>query len=171
VHAQICRLSGARLMLAVRRHCDVCASIPVKTYSDEINWKGIGDYLSAARTLTDHGSSNTSGPRIHCQGLALELAFKFYLWDTIGEYPGTHDLSALATNHCHDIQFTAAEIASVEQLNRQYLEDGEYPYPSRYRPNAMRVVTSVAQSALEDLIAKVIRSTSHSDLVQRILSR
>lgn len=143
----------------------------MKTYSDEINWKGIGDYLSAARTLTDHGSSNTSGPRIHCQGLALELAFKFYLWDKTGTYPGTHDLRALATDHCHDIQFSADEIASIEQLNLQYLEDGEYPYPSRYRPSAMRVVTSMAQSTLEDLIARIIRSTSRSDLVQRILSR
>jgi hypothetical protein len=142
-----------------------------KTYSDEINWKGIGDYLSAARALTDHGSSNTSGPRIHCQGLALELALKFYLLDKTGTYPGTHNLEALATNYCHDIRLSAEEIASIQQLNRQYLKDGEFPYPSRYRPSAMRVVTSMGQSTLEDLIAKIICSTSRSDLVQRILTR
>lgn len=142
----------------------------MKTYSDEINWKGIGDHLSAARTLADHGSSNTFGPRMHCQGLALELAFKFYLWDRIGSYPGTHDLYALATDHCSDIQFSADEIASIEQLNRQYLMDGEYPYPSRYRPNAIRVVASMAQSTLEDLIERIIGS-SRPNLVQRILSR
>jgi len=149
----------------------VPASITVKTYSDEINWKGIGDYLSAARTLTDHGSSNTSGPRIHCQGLALELALKFYLWDKSGTYPATHDLEALATDHCHDIQFSDEEVASIEHLNRQYLKDGEYFYPSRYRPNAMRVFTSMSQTTLEDLIARIIRSTSRSDLIERILSR
>ena len=147
------------------------AGIKMKTYSEEINWKGIGDYLSAARTLTVHGSSNTSGPRIHCQGLALELAFKFYLWDKTGTYPGTHDLEALAADHCRDIQLSAEEVASVQQLNRQYLKDGEFPYPSRYRPSAMRVFTSMGQSPLEDLIAKIIRSTSRSDLVQRILTR
>ena len=143
----------------------------MKTYSDEINWKGIGDYLSAARTLTDQGSSNTSGPRIHCQGLALELALKFYLWDKTGTYPGTHNLEALATDHCRDFRFGDDEVASIKQLNRQYLQDGEFPYPSRYRPNAMRVVTSMSQSTLEDVIARIIRSTSRSDLVERILSR
>jgi hypothetical protein len=143
----------------------------VKTYSEEINWKGIGDYLSAARTLTDHGSGNTSGPRILCQGLALELALKFYLWHKSGNYPGTHDLKALAIGHCHDIQFSNEEVVSIEHLNRQYLEDGEYPYPSRYRPSAMRVFTSMSQPTLEDLIARIIRSTSQSDLVERILSR
>jgi HEPN domain-containing protein len=143
----------------------------VKTHSDEINWKGIGDYLSAARTLADHGSSNTSGPRIHCQGLALELALKFYLCDKVGRYPGTHDLEALATDHCRGIRFGANELASIKQLNRHYLKDGEFPYPSRYRPNAMRVVTSMPESTLEDLIARIIRSTSRSDLVERILSR
>lgn len=143
----------------------------MKNYSDEINWKGIGDYLSAARTLEEHGSSNASGPRIHCQGLALELAFKFYLWDRIGTYPGTHDLYALATEYCQEIQFCAEEVASIKQLNLQYLKDGEYPYPSRYRPNAMRVVTFMAQSTLEDLIIRIITCSSRSDLVQRILSR
>jgi HEPN domain-containing protein len=147
------------------------ARILVKYSSDEINWKGIGDYLSAARTLAAHGSSNTSGPQIHCQGLALELAFKFYLWDKTGTYPLIHDLEALATDHCQDIQFTANELASIQQLNRQYIKDGEFPYPSRYRPRAMRVVTSMAPSTLADLIAKAIRSSSRSDLVDRILSR
>ena len=103
------------------------ARITVKTYSDEINWKGIGDYLSAARTLAAHGSSNTSGPRLHCQGLALELALKFYLCDKRGTYPGTHDLEALATDHCRDIRFGDNEVASIRQLNRQYLQDGEFP--------------------------------------------
>jgi HEPN domain-containing protein len=143
----------------------------VKTYSDEINWKGIGDYLSAAKTLTDHGSSNTSGPRILCQGLALELALKFYLWDNSGSYPGTHDLKALATRHCNDIQFSEQEVASIEYVNRQYLQDGEHPYPSRYRPNATRVLTSMSQSTLEGLITRIVRSTSRTDLVERILSR
>lgn len=143
----------------------------MKNYSDEINWKGIGDYVSAARTLTDHGSSNTSGPRILCQGLALELALKFYLWEKSGTYPGTHDLEALATRHCQDLQFTDEELASIKNLNRQYLEDGEYPYPSRYRPNSMRVFTSMSQPTLEGLITKVVRSTSKSDLVERILLR
>ncbi|MGB5136466.1 MAG: hypothetical protein WBN89_14980 [Prochlorococcaceae cyanobacterium] len=143
----------------------------MKIYSDEINWKGIGDYLSAARTLIDHGSSNTSGPRILCQGLALELALKFYLWETSGTYPGTHDLEALATGHCQDLQFSDEELASIKHLNRQYLEDGVYPYPSRYRPNAMRIFTSMSQPTLEGLIARIVRSTSKSDLVERILSR
>lgn len=143
----------------------------MKTYSEEINWKGIGDYLSAARTLADHGSSNTSNPRILCQGLALELAFKFYLWGKSGTYPGTHDLEALAIRHCHDVEFTSEELVSIGQLNRQYLDDGDYPYPSRYRPSAMRVVTSMSQPILEALIARVIRSSSQPDLVERILSR
>lgn len=143
----------------------------MRMYSEEINWKGIGDFLSAAKTLTDHGSSNTSGPRIHCQGLALELAFKFYLWDKTGEYPGTHDLYALATDHCRDIEFSAEEIGSIEQHNHQYFQDGDFPYPSRYRPNATRVFVSIGQSTLESLIARIIGSTSRSDLVPRILSR
>ena len=68
-------------------------------------------------------------------------------------------------------RFGGEELASVQQLTRQYLKDGEFPYPSRYRPSAMRVFTSMGQPPLEDLIAKIIRSTSRSDLVQRILSR
>lgn len=143
----------------------------MKTYSDEINWKGIRDYLSAARTLAEHGSSNTSGPRILCQGLALELALKFYLRDKTGTYPGTHDLATLATNHCRDVEFSTEEVGSIQQLNHQYLGDGENPYPSRYRPSAMRVVTSMTQPTLDDLIARIIGSTSRPDLVQRILLR
>ena len=143
----------------------------VRTCSEEINWKGIGDYLSAARTLSEYGSGNTSGPRIHCQGLALELAFKFYLWDKAGTYPGTHDLEELATKYCHDFLFSAEEITSIKQLNRQYIKDGVHTYPSRYRPIEMRVYTSITQTTLEKLISRIIRSTTRSDLVQRILTR
>lgn len=143
----------------------------MKPYKTEINWKGIGDYLSAARTISQHGTSNTSGPRIHCQGLALELALKHYLWDKYGAYPGTHDLETLAFKECQGLNFSEEEITSIKNLNRQYLEDGEFPYPSRYRPTAMRVVMSISQDVLEMVISKIVRSTSHPELVERIFAR
>lgn len=143
----------------------------MKSYKEEISWKGIGDYLSAARTISLHGTGNTSGPRIHCQGLALELALKYYLWDKSGAYSGTHDLEALAFRECLDLNFSEEEIAGIKNLNRQYLKDGEFPYPSRYRPAAMRVFVSISQDVLEMVISKIIQSTSHPELVERILER
>lgn len=141
------------------------------SYKTEINWKGIGDYLSAARTISLHGTSNTSGPRIHCQGLSLELALKYYLWDKNGAYPGTHNLETLAFKECQVLNFSEKEIAGIKNLNRQYLKDGEFPYPSRYRPMAMRVFGSISQDVLEMVIKKIIQSTSHPELVKRILAR
>ncbi|QPK62030.1 HEPN domain-containing protein [Methylomonas sp. LL1] len=143
----------------------------MKYYNTEINWKGIGDYISAARTISQHGTSNTSGPRIHCQGLALELALKYYLWDKNGAYPGTHDLEALAFNKCQDLNFSDEEIVGIKNLNSQYLVDGEFPYPSRYRPSAGRVFVSISQDVLEIVISKIIQNTSHPELVKRILAR
>jgi HEPN domain-containing protein len=142
----------------------------MKSYDTEINWKGIGDYLSAARTLEQHGTSNTSGPRIHCQGLALELALKYYLWDKYKTYPGEHNLETLAFK-CKDINFSEEEIAVIKTLNAQYLQDGEFSYPSRYRPAAMRIVVSISQNVLEKVISKIVISTSQPDLVERILTR
>jgi len=69
-----------------------------------------------------------------------------------------------------DVERRAVAQPLHEQFNRQYFMDDEYPYPSRHRPNAMRVVTSMAQSTLKDLIARIIGSTSRPNLVQRILS-
>ena len=143
----------------------------MKSYGDEINWKGIGDYLSAARTISIYGTSNTSGPRIHCQGLALELALKYYLWDKNGSYLGTHDLEVLAFSECQGINFTEEEIAGIRNLNQQYLKDGEFPYPSRYRPSTMRVFVLISQENLEQVVSKVVRSSGHPELVERILAR
>ncbi len=143
----------------------------MKSYDDEINWKGIGDYLSAARTISQHGTSNTTGPRIHCQGLALELALKYYLWKKNGTYPGTHNLETLAFSECKEIYFSKGEIEEIRALNVQYLKDGEFPYPSRYRPAAMRVVLSISQETLEGVISKIVRGTSNPELVDRILAR
>lgn len=143
----------------------------MKSYNDEISWKGIGDYLSAARTIAQYGTSNTSGPRIHCQGLALELALKFYLWNKNGAYSGTHNLEFLAFSECHDINLTEAEVSDIKKLNAQYLKDEEFPYPSRYRPSGMRVFESISQDSLEAIVSKIIRNTSHPELIERILSR
>ncbi len=145
--------------------------IDMKYMTEEISWKGIGDYLSAARTLEAHGSSNTSGPRIHCQGLALELALKLHLWRKNAAYPCTHDLEVLAFTHCSDIQLTAGQRSLIQELNREYLHDGNSSYPARYRPSGTRGVVIVAQTSLEDLVASVVQSTSQADLVQRILRR
>ena len=143
----------------------------MKYYEEEINWKGIGDYLSAARTISQHGTSNTSGPRIHCQGLALELALKYYLWDKKRTYPGTHDLELLALEECQDLIFTEEEKVRIKNQNSQYLKDGEFPYPSRYRPTTTRVFLSISEEHLEALISKIIKSTSRPELAERILSR
>lgn len=142
-----------------------------RTLSEEINWKGIGDYLSAARTISEHGSSNTSGPKIHCQGLALELALKFYLWDKNGNYPGVHDLEQLAFSECQSINFSNQEINDIKQLNAQYVHDGEFPYPARYRPTQMRVFASISQDRLESVINKVIQNTKQPNLITQILKR
>ena len=142
----------------------------MKSYNTEINWKGIGDYLSAARTLSQHGSGNTSGPRIHCQGLALELALKYYLWDKNRAYLGTHNLEILASK-CQNINFSEEETEDIKMLNAQYLQDGEFSYPSRYRPAAMRIYVSISQNVLEMVISKIIRSTSQPELLKRILIR
>ena len=142
----------------------------MKSYNTEINWKGIGDYLSAARTLSQHGSGNTSGPRIHCQGLALELALKYYLWDKNRAYLGTHNLEILASK-CQNINFSEEETEGIKMLNAQYLQDGEFSYPSRYRPAAMRIYVSISQNVLEMVISKIIRSTSQPELLKRILIR
>ena len=141
----------------------------MKDYDTQINWKGIGDYLSAARTLSEHGSSNMAGPRIHCQGLALELALKFYLWDKSGNYPGTHDLETLAFNECQDISFSEEEIISIKDLNKQYLVDGEFPYPARYRPVEMRAFLSPSQDRVEVVVSKIIQATGQPELLSRIL--
>ena len=143
----------------------------MKSYDTEINWKGIGDYLSAARTLVQHGTGNTSGPRIHCQGLALELALKYYLWDKNRAYIGTHNLETLAFSECQDINFSEEEKAGIKRLNEQYLQDGEFSYPSRYRPAAARIYVSISQDTLEVLISKIVRSTSQPELVERIMTR
>lgn len=143
----------------------------MKSYKMEINWKGIGNYLSAARTLSQHGTSNTSSPRIHCQGLALELALKYYLWDKNGDYPRTHDLDFLAFTKCQDLNFSEEEIAGIKILNMQYLKDGEFLYPSRYSPPVTRVFVSISQEVLEMVISKIVRSTSQPELVERILVR
>lgn len=143
----------------------------MKSYKTEINWKGIGDYLSAARTISQYGTSNTSGPRIHCQGLALELALKYYLWDKNGAYTGTHDLEILAFEECQDLNFSEEEIAGIKTLNNQYLGDWEFPYPSRYSPTNSRVFLSISQDVVEMVISKIVRSTNHPELVERILAR
>lgn len=143
----------------------------MKYYNTEISWKGIGDYLSAARTISQHGTSNTSGPLIHCQGLALELALKYYLWDKNRAYPGSHDIEALAFEDCHGIKFSEEEIVGIRNLNRQYLLDGEFPYPARYRPSVGRVFVSISQNVLEMIITKIIKNTSHTELVKPILAR
>jgi len=143
----------------------------MKSYDEEINWKGIGDYLSAARTIAEHGTSNTSGPRIHCQGLALELSLKYYLWDKNGEYPGTHNLEHLAFNECHEINFSDHERENILNLNKQYLKDGDFSYPSRYRPAEMRVVISISQEQLEAIVSKIINGSNHAELLDRILVR
>ena len=141
------------------------------TLTDEINWKGIGDYLSAARTLTEHGSSNVaSGPVVHCRGLAVELALKFFLRDQRGHYPGTHNLEKLAFEES-TIAFTQKEREFIKNLNRQYFRDDKDPYPSRYRPTAMRVVISPGQSAVEDIVATIVSATSQANLIERIFSR
>lgn len=143
----------------------------MRNYNVEINWKGIGDYLSAARTISEHGTSNTSGPRMHCQGLALELALKFYLWDKNGEYPGTHNLEQLPFEDCQAIEFDDSEIEGIKNLNVQYIQDGDFSYPSRYRPNGTRVILSISQDNLETVISKIINSTSRPELLARILAR
>jgi hypothetical protein len=63
------------------------------------------------------------------------------------------------------------EVTSIEQLNSQYLRNGQFHLPSRYRPTAMRVITSVSQSTVEGVVATIIRGTSRPDLLERILSR
>ena len=142
-----------------------------RTLNEEINWKGIGDYLSAARTISQYGSTNTSGPKIHCQGLALELAIKFYLWDKNREYPGTHNLEQLAFSECENIHFSSEEVEGIKYLNAQYVHDGEFPYPARYRPLSTRIFNSISQDVLEAVVTKVIHNSSQPDLIERILKR
>lgn len=143
----------------------------MRTLNVEINWKGIGDYLSAARTIEQYGTSNTSGPKIHCQGLALELALKFYLWNRFGAYVGTHNLEFLAFDQCKNLKFTDEEIEGIKNLNTQYLRDEDFPFPARYRPTSTRVFLSISQHVLENVISKIIQSTSQPKLVERILAR
>jgi HEPN domain-containing protein len=99
------------------------------------------------------------------------LALKYYLWDKKGAYPGTHDLETLAFKECQDLNFSEEEMAGIKNLNKQYLEDGEFPYPSRYRPTSGRIFVSPSQDILEEVISKIVRSTSHPELVKRILAR
>src|SRR5688500_18978376 len=102
-------------------------------FKEKIAWKGIRNYLSAARTLGEYGSRNTSGPRIHCQGLAVELALKFCLHDRDGEYPADHDLLGLAKMCATNVQWTDEELETLRLLNQQYFRDGDALYPARYR--------------------------------------
>lgn len=143
---------------------------PMRKLKEEINWKGIGDYLSAARTLQEHGTSNTCGPRLHCQGLALELALKLHLWDASGEYSADHDLVSLASQ-CVSVQWTTDERDLIQILNREYRGTRPYHYPARYRPCPTTVVMMVAQDNLERIVSRVISATSQPHLVERILSR
>ncbi len=107
---------------------------------------------------------------MHCQGLALELALKFYLYDRDGEYPAIHDLEALTEEHA-GISLNDEERSGVAGLNKQYQRDGLFEYPSRYRPNETRVVISINQQRLERLIARIVSLTSRDHLVARILAR
>ena len=99
------------------------------------------------------------------------MALKYYLWDKSGTYPGTHNLEILAFTECKDLNFSEQEKAGIKNLNQQYLNDGEFPYPSRYRPATMRAVVSISQELLEMVISKIVRDTSRPELVERILAR
>jgi len=143
-----------------------------KLLTEQINWKGIGDYLSAARTLEQHGTANTSGPRIHCQGLALELALKYYLWDKYREYPQEHDLEKILNlNQWQYPNFSAEEITNIKILNTQYAHDGNSKHPARYRPASGRIIMSISVETLEMIIARIISSTSQPELIELILAR
>jgi HEPN domain-containing protein len=101
----------------------------------------------------------------------LELALKYYLWDKNGAYPTIHDLETLAFKECTAINFTQDEISAIKSLNGQYLKDGEFRYPSRYRPAVARGFTSISQDTLEMVISKIIQNTNHPELVDRIIAR
>ena len=82
-------------------------------------------------------------------------------------------LTAFCQNaeECQDLNFSEEEMAGIKNLNKQYLVDGEFPFPSRYRPTSGRIFVSPSQDILEEVISKIVRSASHPELVERILAR
>ncbi|MEJ2754151.1 MAG: hypothetical protein P8169_15965, partial [Chloroflexota bacterium] len=47
----------------------------------------------------------------------------------------------------------------------QYVKDGDFFYPSRYRPNATRVILGIAQNMLEEIVCKDITRFSDGESV------
>lgn len=137
--------------------------------NEEITWKAVRDYYSAAKTLDQYGSGNTIGPKIHCQGLTIELALKFYLWELNSQYPQVHNLEKLAFNYCANITFTSKEAADIKIVNAQYLTDGTFHYPSRYRPNVLRAIISLSHESFEAIITRIINSTQNPQFLGQIL--
>jgi hypothetical protein len=84
-----------------------------------------------------------------------------------------HNLDKLAFKVCEELKLSELEIKGIKYLNKQYLNDGEFSYPARYRPNhkGIRIFNSIGQNTLEAIIEKIIISTSTPELVDRILAR
>tara|TARA_R110002096_G_C14617712_1_gene723898 strand:+ start:155 stop:562 length:408 start_codon:yes stop_codon:yes gene_type:complete len=126
----------------------------------QINEKGALDYIKAARTLTDHfAEHNAFGPLSHCQGQAIEIALKVCIGKRGGEIPrgrDGHDLQRLLAK-CPDIVLSANERNILEWLNKEYIGSGELSYPSRYRPNAGRVLLRPGQVDIESLMEAILQ--------------
>jgi HEPN domain-containing protein len=137
--------------------------------SEEITWKNVRDYYSAAKILDQHGTGNTTGPKMNCQGLAIELALKFYLWELNSQYPADHDLEELAFNCCANIAFTTKEADAIKTINLQYLKDGGFNYPSRYRPNVFRAYISESHESFKTIISRIINNTKNPQNLDLIL--
>jgi hypothetical protein len=143
----------------------------MKRISDPISWKGISDYLQASRIIHLYGNSNTSGPRILCQGLTLELSLKHVALERRGSYTVTHDLERLAFVECNDISFTDSEKTDLSNHNKQYLLDGKFPFPSRYRPSTFRVFISIPQEKIESLVFKILSSSQDTKIADKVMNR
>jgi|SRR6056297_585216 len=127
---------------------------------NQINEKGARDYIRAARTLNDHLSEhNAVGPLSHCQGQAIEIALKVCIEKRGGRIPKGpqgHNLEFLCEK-CPDLDLSANERDILEWLNQEYIGTGELSYPSRYGPNAGRVLLRPGQVDIESLLEAILR--------------
>lgn len=131
----------------------------------QINEKGARDYIRAARTLNDHLSEhNAVGPLSHCQGQAIEIALKVCIEKRSGEVPRGrqgHNLEFLC-GMCPDLNLSDNERNVLNWLNKEYIGSGALSYPSRYRPNAGRVLLRPGQVDIESLLEAILQQQDPS---------